>query len=184
VAESILSTDDRVLLPSRNEYDWLGHGIYFWENSPARALEFAASGRAAPAPRPQGGTFQPYVIGAIIDPGNCLDLLEASSLRALSWGYEVLAAAVGRNNSPLPVNAQPDVHGDVLLRHLDCAVIETLHEWNTDEPFDTVRGVFTEGPPVYPGAAIHAKTHVQICVRNLECIRGYFRVPQRLLHEG
>ena len=29
------------LKQSDNTYDWLGHGIYFWENSPSRALEFA-----------------------------------------------------------------------------------------------------------------------------------------------
>ncbi len=29
------------LMKSTNEYDWLGHGIYFWENSPYRAYEWA-----------------------------------------------------------------------------------------------------------------------------------------------
>ena len=26
---------------SENAYDWLGHGMYFWDNDPDRALEFA-----------------------------------------------------------------------------------------------------------------------------------------------
>ena len=26
---------------SNNNYDWLGHGIYFWENSYVRALDWA-----------------------------------------------------------------------------------------------------------------------------------------------
>ncbi len=26
------------LIASTNDYDWLGHGIYFWENDPERAL--------------------------------------------------------------------------------------------------------------------------------------------------
>lgn len=30
------------LSPSENDYDWLGHGIYFWEHGPARALKCAA----------------------------------------------------------------------------------------------------------------------------------------------
>jgi hypothetical protein len=40
VGESVLSgaTD---LLRSENDYDWLGHGIYFWENDPKRALQYA-----------------------------------------------------------------------------------------------------------------------------------------------
>ncbi|MDE6753211.1 MAG: hypothetical protein K2J82_01210 [Muribaculaceae bacterium] len=29
------------LVASNNSYDWLGSGIYFWENDPVRALEFA-----------------------------------------------------------------------------------------------------------------------------------------------
>ena len=27
------------LQPSENDYDWLGSGIYFWEDNPRRALE-------------------------------------------------------------------------------------------------------------------------------------------------
>ena len=30
-----------MLNKSENTYDWLGHGIYFWENNPKRALEWA-----------------------------------------------------------------------------------------------------------------------------------------------
>jgi len=28
---------DEVLSPSKNPYDWLGRGSYFWEHGPARA---------------------------------------------------------------------------------------------------------------------------------------------------
>ena len=38
VAENVLSGND-TLRPSTNDYDWLGHGIYFWESNPRRALE-------------------------------------------------------------------------------------------------------------------------------------------------
>ena len=30
-----------LLNPSNNDYDWLGGGVYFWENNYVRALEFA-----------------------------------------------------------------------------------------------------------------------------------------------
>ena len=57
------------LRESHNSYDWLGHGVYFWENSPERALEYAAylkenTGRA------KNPIIIPSVIGAIIDLGN------------------------------------------------------------------------------------------------------------------
>ncbi len=29
------------LKPSENSWDWLGSGIYFWEQNPGRALEYA-----------------------------------------------------------------------------------------------------------------------------------------------
>lgn len=66
---------------------------------------------------------------------------------------------------------------DLVLRRLDCAVLNfTLSELDLDGVrHDTVRGVFTEGPVAYPGARIFSKTHVQIAVRNPECIVGYFR---------
>lgn len=73
---------------------------------------------------------------------------------------------------------------DLLLRKLDCAVIEHLHDRMRHrrmdgtsegvEPFDTVRGLFSEGKRIYPNAGIREKTHVQIGVRNPNCIKGYF----------
>ncbi|HEX8463307.1 MAG TPA: hypothetical protein VF627_01700 [Abditibacterium sp.] len=40
VGEAILAGREEHLLPSKNDYDWLGWGIYFWESNPRRALEF------------------------------------------------------------------------------------------------------------------------------------------------
>lgn len=37
---------------------------------------------------------------------------------------------------------------------------------------------FSEGERIYPGAGIREKTHVQICVRNPNCIKGYFSPRQ------
>ena len=36
VAEGVFFGDKK-LLPSKNDYDWLGHGIYFWEHNALRA---------------------------------------------------------------------------------------------------------------------------------------------------
>lgn len=40
LAESVFSGKN-FLFKSENAYDWLGHGIYFWENNFKRALEYA-----------------------------------------------------------------------------------------------------------------------------------------------
>ena len=40
--------------------------------------------------------------------------------------------------------------------------------------FDTVRGAFPEGDPVFADSKILTMTHVQICVRNPEVVVAYF----------
>ena len=43
-------------------------------------------------------------------------------------------------------------------------------------PMIGLAAVFTEGKDLYAGAGFKEKNHVQICVRNPNCIKGYFRV--------
>lgn len=45
--EAVLASHVQHLRSSSNDYDWLGHGIYFWEASPERGLEFAREARFA-----------------------------------------------------------------------------------------------------------------------------------------
>src|SRR5690349_15456714 len=84
VAERVISRKAS-LRPSRNDYDWLGHGIYFWENDPRRAALWAReqSGRA----RSKGRKFEPAVVGAVIDLGRCLDLLNSTSIEIVEQAY-------------------------------------------------------------------------------------------------
>ncbi len=165
------------LEPSQNSYDWLGHGIYFWEYSPQRALDFARQASVNPRST-RGRIVDPAVIGAVIDPGRCLNFLEASALDQLRESYKALESS---GLSKLPKN----VGGiDKLQRHLDCAVVELLHairdEASTEQdqrllPYQTVRGAFWEGDELYPGAGFRQKNHVQLVVRDSSCIKGYFR---------
>ena len=63
-------------------------------------------------------------------------------------------------------------------RFLDCAVINHLHaarELDNHPAFDSVRGFFNEGKPVYPTAGLRSLDHVQLCIRNPRCIMGFFR---------
>jgi hypothetical protein len=113
--------------------------------------------------------------------------LDASALGSLEQGYEVLLALRGSVDK-LPKNGEGK---ELWSRRLDCAVINMVHalrtvthskQWlrNNREmarlaSYDTVRGAFWEGGSVYPGARIEKKNHVQICVRNTQAIKGYFR---------
>ena len=177
VADKVFAGNSR-LRKSENDYDWLGHGIYFWENNPQRALEYAHSIRDRPE-RTVGTVKSPAVVGAVIDLGRCLNLLDSSGINIVKDGYRHLKATMKESGEPLPKNRVPAGETEYLLRHLDCAVIEFVHtiRRSQDAPrFDSVRGVFVEGKPVYKGAGFHDKSHLQICVRSRRCIKGYFRV--------
>ena len=78
----------------------------------------------------------------------------------------------------MPVNRDIKGNTDLLYRDLDCAVIQRIHQYNKENKkrgFDSVRGVFLEGNPVYENAGIMEKTHVQLCIVNPNCIKGYFK---------
>jgi hypothetical protein len=157
--------------PSNNDFDWLGPGIYFWEANPQRGLEFARE-----ASRRRGsGSSEPCVVGAVIELGLCLDLTTSRGLEWVRRGYDSLARITRAAGLSLPSNSR-----DQLRRDLDCAVIRRLHTIRKAQKLpaiDTIKGVFTEGEPLYPGAGFREKTHIQIAVRNPQCIKGVFRVP-------
>jgi hypothetical protein len=168
VARKVIALKDS-LHPSQNPWDWLGHGFYFWEDSPARARRWAED-----ESNQRGSKIKhPAALGAVIDLGNCLNLADAEALkqvRAAHAEYERLCDSAGleraRNRGP-----------DLRARYLDCAVMESLHQLRREEgqpAFDTVRGFFTEGSELYPGAGFRELDHIQICVRSLKQIIGYF----------
>lgn len=166
------------LRASNNEYDWLGHGVYFWENNPSRALQYARELMAHPE-RCKSAISRPAVVGAVIDLGFCMNLLDAAFLQLLEDGYRSLARAMKESGRPMPQNKPIGSAADLLLRKLDCAVIQWVHLGRQQEKqtlFDSVRGVFVEGEPLYPNAGFHKNNHIQMCVRNPSCIKGYFRV--------
>jgi hypothetical protein len=162
--------------PSTNDYDWLGSGIYFWESNPVRALDWARE--CAKRKKIKNGTdMEPFVVGAVIDLGFCLDLISSNGINAVEEAYQDFSAVVAATKIPLPENKGGD---DLLFRRLDCAVIQFLHgarERAGEPAFDTVRGVFTEGDRVYENSGFRRKTHIQLCVVNPESIKGVFRVP-------
>ena len=177
VAETVLA-GKLPLLPSQNDYDWLGHGIYFWEQNPRRAFQYAKLIKNHPE-RGRTRITKPFVLGVAIQPGYCLNLLEASSLELLKGSYRLLRATTTGSGTKMPKNIPIGKEKDLLIRKLDCAVIEALHQYRKDRnipAFDSVRGVFLEGKDLYPNAGFKRKNHIQICIRNPNCIKGYFRV--------
>lgn len=154
---------------SEKSYDWLGHGIYFWESDQQRALEWAQWKRCP----------NPFVIGAVLDLKRCFDLLERENLDILSQTYSSFVETKTAANLELPENldSPKGASQNKVMRHLDCAVINHLHATMAErnlEPFDSVRGLFVEGLPAYEGGQIFRLTHAQIAIRNESCIKGIF----------
>lgn len=157
---------------SSNDYDWLGEGVYFWENNPHRGLEFAQEKR-----KREGHKYKVSVVGAVIDVGLCLDLTTSAGVDQTRSAFVAFKQALAAMGAQLPQNTK-------LLRRLDCAVINYLHHLREErrlEGIQTVRGVFDEGEPAYAGAGFSAKTHIQLAVRDPKCIKGVFKVPKHLM---
>lgn len=168
-----LICDPSYIRASNESFDWLGHGMYFWENNPSRGLLWAEQKKMA------GRIKEPSVIGAVIDLGRCLDLLDSSNIELLKLCYNLFKADSEKLDNPIPINVnhpRSESH-DRDLRYLDCAVIEYTHSFlnrEKQDPFDSVRAAFIEGDPIYPGAGFNDKTHIQICIINPNCIKGFF----------
>ena len=189
-AAKVINTGQH-LSKSSNNYDWLGHGIYFWEGSYERALEWASNKKVK----------NPSVIGAFIKLGNYLDLLDSKYVNKLTIAYNVLETEFSIANKTLPQN-QAISHGISFNRRLDCQVILRLHQLNDEaiakelnlsniqDPnnkieiqrhpnhIDSVRGLFPEGKEAYSGAGFRIKNHIQLCILNPNCIVGYFHPIQ------
>jgi hypothetical protein len=171
LGEAVLA-GKQTLSRSEQDYDWLGSGIYFWVDSPQRAWDWAHH-------HPTSPIKVPFVLGALIYPGLCLNLTDYGVIEQLRVAYRVLVAAPGRG--AIPENSGKK-HGISMLRRLDCAVIEMLHELREEkdaQAYDSVYGVFDEGEPAFDGAGFREKTHVQLAVRDPESIVAFFRVDTR-----
>lgn len=160
------------LIPSNNSWDWLGNGIYFWEQDPKRAIQYGIANAI-------GSQFNkkririPFVLGSIIELGNCLNLVHSDSIDILKVAYSKLEGCCIENGNKIPVNKGNN-------RALDCAVIMYLHQINQEcglPAYTTIRSAFNEGEVVYPGTSFTSLNHIQICVIEPEAIKGYF-LPQ------
>jgi hypothetical protein len=138
-----------------------------------RAVQYAIEA----SKRKKSTIKEPFVLGTIIDLGNCLDLLDQKYLDFLSFAYADLKQSLEIENKALPTNSSFSGNDfDFRKRELDCAVIRHAHQLAKDEGvhFDSVRAAFWEGEPLYEGAGFKKQNHIQIAVLNPNCIKGIF----------
>jgi hypothetical protein len=141
--------------PSRNEYDWLGDGAYFFEDGPLRALDWARERFGADA----------AVIGAEIDLSRCIDLLDTRWNAVVREAYDGLLAVLAGEGLPAPRQGTGAHRLDRAVINHAAGLLEQI-----GMPVRSVRASFREGDPLYPGSALYDRAHVQICVRDPSAI--------------
>ena len=141
---------------SANDYDWLGSGTYFWEYAPIRARGWAK--------QRFGGNWA--VLQATINLGDCLNLLDTDYFEDLRAVHTELL------NSFRDLGLTPPMNNKGANR-LDRMIVDRFSQvyQARDNRFDTVRGCFQEGQPIFAGSRLYSHNHVQIAVRNMDCIQ-------------
>jgi hypothetical protein len=152
-ANTVLSQGFRV---SDNDYDWLGEGVYFFQDAPYRAMQWATQ------QHPQ----DPAVIRALIQLDNCIDLLDIKWIPTLKIVYNSFKQGYQRFDRPLP-KQNPTLSK---AHRLDCAFFNYTTELlrRQGQNMEIIRAVFVEGESIFPSSAIFDLAHIQIAVKNTE----------------
>jgi hypothetical protein len=149
---------------SRNDYDWLGPGIYFFEEAPKRALDWALVAH----------TSDPAVLESEISLEDCMDLCDIGWERVLSQCYDELLTRVKDEGLSLPRQSSGAHRLDAAVLDLAAAKLTAL-----GSPVRSIRAAFKEGRAVFPESWIYSKDHIQIAVRDTSVV-----LNTRLLEEG
>jgi hypothetical protein len=160
---------NRAFEPSQNNDDWLGHGVYFWEYAPQQAYLWAKKRQHA-----KKWDDEIAVVGSMIRLGFCFDLLDPENVKNLGHLYQEYVKTLAESPDAPPVNV-------MAKKWMNCAVFNFAYAWlEIQQPaIDTCRAVFvptTKKDRIWSGSGINAHAHIQICVRNPDCILGTWLV--------
>ena len=156
---------------SANADDWLGHGIYFWEYAPKQAWAWAEQRRRTWSPREDIA-----VLASMIRLGNCFELLDPDNLEILTRFRREYERRERQDGRVPRENYNKS-------KYLDCSVFQYAYAAFQAEadPVDTSRAVFVpSGERLWTRSGLHRHAHIQLCVRNTECILGTWLVRPAL----
>jgi hypothetical protein len=159
-AETILTEGFR---PSTNGYDWLGTGVYFWQDAPNHARYWAR----------QNYPQEPVVIKSRLRlDSTCIDLLDMPHIDNPNFwadSYNEFLGMYRRAGRSLPTQ-NPDIPGK---RYLDCSFLDYLiNSVFGFDPRGAIRSAFIEGERIFPNSAIFDRSHVQISIIDLSLIES------------
>jgi hypothetical protein len=148
--------------PSKNDHDWLGHGIYFWEHAPQQAWKWAR--------RHYAESSKIAVLGSLIRLGTCFDLLDPENSKALKSLHENMKRELARAGEQVPKNVRAN-------KYLDCATLEYAYAALESESIEvqTCRGAYVptgSGDRLWSSSWLSKDAHIQLCVRDPACIIG------------
>ncbi|NHZ34502.1 hypothetical protein [Massilia rubra] len=179
--DDLVSGRVKHLTHSNNQYDWLGPGAYFFERDIERAFLFAQASHRNPAKRYTAKPIAtPAVVGAVLQVQNWLDMTTQAGIKEFSLAYHAFADGLSAAGKPVPVNRPADhTDTDVIYRALDNAVFTWMHKARESHTpplalFQAVRAAFYQGERVAPTSEFHVNTHIQIDLRDNDCIVGWF----------
>lgn len=179
VRDDLVSRRISQLSHSRNEYDWLGPGAYFFEGDAARALKFAEASHKHPDKLyTKEPILSPAVVGVVLCIQHWLDMTTQEGLQEFAYAHAAFIGLLDREGVPHPENLRVnDEDADILLRKLDNAVFTHLHEVRDTlsmQSYQAVRAAFPQGQPIAVNSGFRLDTHIQIAVRDDACILGWF----------
>lgn len=158
--------------PSTNPYDWLGEGIYFFQDGPNFAYHWGTSDRRA------GRHDDLALFAADIELHGFIDLLD------FAWGQFLREASATLEESADPEylkakEKQKEYEFGVDQRQghwLDQYVIQAAASGMKEKGIEVmgVRSAFWEGAPLYEKSHIMDRQHIQIAVRNVAAIKDYW----------
>ena len=152
--------------------EWLGYGVYFWVWSEEHAHRWINIGY-------QKGIDwwsdeEPAILEAEIHLGRTLNMTEPSGFQHAATARDSLEAIARAQGWTLPKNHR-FVDGVPLNRDYDCLLYNQIHANQAilgKPEFDTVIAAFEDGGLLSPGSSIRSTSHIQVAVRNHNCIKN------------
>jgi hypothetical protein len=153
-AESILRNGFR---SSNSGGDWLGPGVYFWQDAPERAQSWAKKHHPE----------NPVVIRSsiIFEESKNMDLLDTFWFPILVKQHKAFLSSFLELDIPIQDKdiTKSNLHklDHEFLNYISCAI-------NEEKPgrVAVIRAAFTEGEPIFDSSAIYDLSHVQIAVKD------------------